>query len=456
MDNKIFKKILDQAVLFLAILLGVQFIFSTFFSSPAIPKTGLQFQTSNSKYSQNNQVIAKIENYTPADITIKNPCPAPAIQTEYLENGQWTSKTSTTATSCEQTQDIVIKSGASLNYSFKPWNHDLFGTIGHYRLKLTVGDQTLESNQFQITSPSFLSWFYTTFIHQPIYNALTFFIQISPGNSLGWGIILLTILIRTILLIPNHKVLKSQKKLQSIQPKISALKDKHGDNKEKIAQETFAIYKEHKVSPFGSCLPLLIQLPILIGLYNVIQNGIDPGSKYLLYGPLQNFDLNKVQNIFLGLLDLTKVDIFILPISVGILQYISLRLSMGKKKTPKNASANEMEAANKTMMYIMPVMIAFFTASSPAGVGLYWAFSTIYGIIQQSIINRHFQQAETSVKVVNGSKKADKKAHYQKINELRKQAHPTPSTIIDQSDQPAESKPSDDSDTKPPITIIKA
>lgn len=165
---------------------------------------------------------------------------------------------------------------------------------------------------------------------------------------------------------------------------------------------------------------MLIQLPILIGLFNVIQNGMDPGSSYLLYGPLKAFDLAQVDTNFFGLLDLTKIDFIAMPIIVGAMQFLQVKLSLGRIKVKAAKPANEMEAASRTMMYVMPVMIAFFTASVPSGVGLYWAFSTLYGIIQQMIVNRQHDSTETTIKVTDDLSNKEKKELYKKKNEERK------------------------------------
>ena len=404
MDSKAIKNILSQALTFLVIFLIINFVYNQFFNQPEQPKTGIQFFVDKKQYGQNDLVTAHLENFSEKAITVKNLCPAPSLQVEKLENGQWMPLTATAKLDCSGQTDVTLEPGQKLPYSFHSWNHQLFYQLGFYRLKADLGDQVLESQQFEVTNMSFFGWLWTTIIHQPIYNALIFFASVLPGHNLGWAIILLTILLRTILLVPNQKALKSQKKLQAIQPKLSALKEKHGGDQQKIAQETMSIYKEHKVSPFGSCLPLLIQLPILIGLYNVIQNGMDPGSTYLLYSPLQNFDLSLINTNFYGLLELTKIDFIALPIIVGLLQFLQLKISLAKtgKKQPteKKKAGSEMEMASKTMVYIMPFMIAFFTASVPSGVGLYWAFSTIYGIIQQVVVNRSHDEKETVITVV--------------------------------------------------------
>lgn len=444
MDKKAIKNFLNQALTFLVIFLIVNFIFNQFFNKPEKTQTGIQFYTSSKNFAQNDTVVFHIDNYTDHAITLKNQCPNAPVAASKLNNGQWTPVTYSAPIKCEGTKDDIIQPGEKKQIKLHTWSHELFKDLGNYKLTVELDGQNMESNQFEIGNMSFFGWLWTTIIYQPIYNALIFFASILPGYNLGLAIILLTILIRSILLFPNHKALKSQKKLQSIQHKISALKDKHGDDQQKIAQETFAIYKEHKVSPFSSCLPMLIQLPILIGLFNVIQNGMDPGSSYLLYGPLKAFDLAQVNTNFFGLLDLTKIDFIAMPIIVGVMQFLQVKLSFGRSKAKAAKPANEMEAASRTMMYVMPVMIAFFTASVPSGVGLYWAFSTLYGIIQQMIVNRQHESTETTIKVADDLSNKEKKELYKKKNEERKK------------DQDNDSDNSGDAGDDGTIRIIKA
>jgi len=371
-------------------------------------KEFLHGEVISKEYGLNDVVTATVENFTDHNIVVKNPCPAAPVVVQTLQNGTWQNENVTAKINCTDQQDYTILPAGKQTLTLQNWNHLYFGNLGQYKMLLTVDGKTLESAEFSVVPQSFFGWIWTVLIYQPIYNALILFASILPNHDFGFAIILLTILIRTILLIPNQRALKSQKKLQHIQPKINALKEKHGGDQQKIAAETMSIYKEHKVNPFGSCLPLIIQLPILIGLYNVIQTGINPNNTFLLYGTLQNFDLTSVNTIFLGILDLTKVNIYVLPIIVGLLQFFQLRLSMGRIKKAKavvadgdkKKPANEMEMANKTMTLIMPFMIAFFTASVPSGVGLYWAFSTIYGILQQLVVNRQIAAETIQIKEI--------------------------------------------------------
>ncbi|MEK9133168.1 MAG: YidC/Oxa1 family membrane protein insertase, partial [Patescibacteria group bacterium] len=217
-------------------------------------------------------------------------------------------------------------------------------------------------------------------------------ISIAPARDLGFAIIVLTILMRLVLLIPSQRAIVSQRKMQELQPKLEAVKKKYVGNQERIAQETMALWKEHKVNPFGSCLPILVQFPVLIALFYVIQSGINPDNVHYVYDPLKNVDLTNIHTNFLGILELTRVNVFVLPIIIGALQFFQLKLTTWRKKKQDDDKAeqpkSEMETANKMMTYVMPVMIAVFTASVPAGVGLYWGISTAFAIGQQMVANR--------------------------------------------------------------------
>ncbi|HLG25597.1 MAG TPA: YidC/Oxa1 family membrane protein insertase, partial [Candidatus Gracilibacteria bacterium] len=315
---------------------------------------------------------------------------------------EWQPVTKNVTLDCSTTADTILEPGQETTIQYTSWAHSIFGETGIYKISATIDvpddatkNSVIESNEFEIKPEGFLGTLWTGGFYQPIYNVLIFLISIMPGHDLGLAIILLTIIIRTILLIPSHKALKSQRKLQELQPRLNHLKEKHKDNQEALAKETMLLWKEHKVNPFGSCLPLVIQLPVLIALFYVIQSGLNPDNAYLLYGGLQGFSLSNINVNFLGILDLTKINSIILPLLVGGLQFVQMKLAMmrtekKKKDAPadKEKKKSEMEMANQMMIYFMPIMIALFTASVPSGVGLYWCVSTLYGIAQQFVVNR--------------------------------------------------------------------
>ena len=116
-----------------------------------------------------------------------------------------------------------------------------------------------------------------TLLTQPMYNALIWLYSVLPGNDLGVAIILLTVIIKLILWPFTGQSLKSQTAMQQLQPKIEEVKEKYKNDKEGQAKVMMALYKEEKVNPFSSCLPLLVQLPILLALYTVLRRSVtDP------------------------------------------------------------------------------------------------------------------------------------------------------------------------------------
>src|SRR5690606_26363572 len=115
---------------------------------------------------------------------------------------------------------------------------------------------------------------------------------------------------------PNHKALKAQKQMQKVQPQLEALKIKYKNDPQRLAQETMGIYKKYKVNPVSSCLPMLIQFPILIALFYVVRDGLTSIDPSFLYSSVENLDLSTVNPRFLGL-DLTRANWWILPIIVG-------------------------------------------------------------------------------------------------------------------------------------------
>jgi len=415
------KNILIFIIVFLLLNFAFSFCAKKDESSTMMQSGNFGIATTKKEYEEDEPVAIKIKNNTAEEYLIKNRCPAEPLEVSLFKNGKWTAETFTAEIKCENVKDSTIKSGEEITIPFSSWNHSLFGNLGRYKIAATlvpvnaqsaIGETRIESNEFEVKNKGILGFLWTTVFFQPIYNILVFLIKIVPFHDLGFAIILLTIIIRTILLIPSQKGLKSQRKMQELQPKLSSLKEKYKDNQEALAKETMMLWKENKVNPFGSCLPLLIQFPVLIALFYVIQNGLNPDNAYLLYNPLKDFSLSVINVNFLGILDLTAVNSVLLPLFVGSMQFLQMKLAMLKTekkkssakngdKSDKKETRNEMETANQMMIYVMPVMIAVFTASVPAGVGLYWSVSTMYGIAQQIIVNKQVSAETAKVRVLN-------------------------------------------------------
>jgi YidC/Oxa1 family membrane protein insertase len=221
--------------------------------------------------------------------------------------------------------------------------------------------------------------------YYPFVNVLTFFVWLIPGHNVAWGIIFLTLIVRVILLVPYKKQLEGQRKLQAIQPLINKVKEEHKDDKNAAATAQMQLMKDNNVNPFSSCLLTLIQLPILIILYNAIVQGV-AGNTADLYAWLPRPD--SIQTVFLGI-DLVKADpYYIMPILAAILQFVQMKMVMPPKDPNNSPEAEQMMAVQRNMMYIFPFMTLYISARFPAGVALYWIVSTLFGIGQQYYVNK--------------------------------------------------------------------
>jgi YidC/Oxa1 family membrane protein insertase len=231
-------------------------------------------------------------------------------------------------------------------------------------------------------------------LYQPILNLLVFLYNIVPGHDLGIAIILLTIIIKIILLPLSKKSLKSQKALQDLQPKIDEIKKKYTDKKEEQAKAMMNLYKDNKVNPFSSCLPLLIQLPFLIAVFQVFRDGLSNGSLNLVYSFISKPET--INTMSLGFLNLSAKSVP-LAILAGLAQYWQSKMMITKRPTQKLAGAKDedmMAIMNKQMLYMMPVLTVFISMSFPAGLSLYWFITTVLTGLQQLYLFRKEGQEE--------------------------------------------------------------
>jgi YidC/Oxa1 family membrane protein insertase len=225
-------------------------------------------------------------------------------------------------------------------------------------------------------------------LYQPILNLLVFLYNIIPGHDLGIAIIILTIILKLILLPLSKKSLKSQKSLQDLQPKIDEIKKTYADKKEEQAKAMMNLYKENKVNPFSSCLPLLIQLPFLIAVFRVFRDGLSSGSLDLVYPFISRPET--VNTISLGFINLSVKSIP-LAILAGLAQYWQSKMMITKRPQQNLAGAKDedmMAIMNKQMLYMMPILTVFISMSFPAGLSLYWFVTTVLTGLQQLYLFR--------------------------------------------------------------------
>ena len=224
-------------------------------------------------------------------------------------------------------------------------------------------------------------------LYRPLFNALIWIYNIIPGNDLGIAIILLTVLIRFILYPLSKKAIQSQKAINVLQPKIKEIQKKY-KNKEEQAKIMMELYKTHKVNPMAGCLPILVQLPILIALYRVFFSGLNPETLNILYSFVQRPET--INPIFLGLnLDEKSVP---LAIVVGIVFFIQTKLSMPKKDKQKAQTKKSAfgEMFQKQMLYLFPIFIVFILLRLPSALGLYLLVGGIFMAFQQYLTKKKY------------------------------------------------------------------
>src|SRR3989344_4614935 len=223
---------------------------------------------------------------------------------------------------------------------------------------------------------------YHEILYRPILNLLVFFYDVL-ASDIGLAIIAVTLVVRLVLYPSFQSSLKSQKALQELQPKIEEARAKHKDNKQGQMEAVMALYKEHKVNPLSSCLPLLIQLPVILALFQVLNNQLPKESIEGLYSFISN--PGRLNSISLGLVNLAVGNVWLSALAAGV-QFCQTKMLQPKRGQagPKlEPMANIMQ---KQMLYFLPLVTFFVAVRLPAGLPLYWSVTTLFAIVQQFII----------------------------------------------------------------------
>lgn len=209
---------------------------------------------------------------------------------------------------------------------------EMFKDEWQYRFDLKVGEKEKIVN-FEIENRWTIWKLFVWLIYAPIYNLMVVFLDLF-SYSLWWAIIWITILIRLILLWPQHKMMLSQRKLQAIQPKIKKIQKEFKWDQQKIWVKLMELYKKEKVNPMWSCGFMLIQMPILLVMYRIILNIKDPANTFYVYNMFADFNISMISYDFLWI-DLTWKwwPIWLaLAIFIWIIQFIQVKLSLSFKE----------------------------------------------------------------------------------------------------------------------------
>lgn len=234
-----------------------------------------------------------------------------------------------------------------------------------------------------------ISYLFNEIFYKPLFNGLIFLYNIIPNHDMGISIIVLTIVIRLALWPLTGKGIRSQKALAALQPKIEELKKKFKDNKETQAKALMALYSENKINPLSSILPLLIQIPIIIALWQVFLSSINSDFSSI-YAYIKAPD--EIQTVFLGLFDLTQRSV-LLAVIAGILQYFQTKMIMpsyAKASEGKpSGSADFGRIMSKQMLYFGPIISVVIFSTLPAALPLYWIVVTLMTVLQQYLSKKY-------------------------------------------------------------------
>jgi YidC/Oxa1 family membrane protein insertase len=239
-----------------------------------------------------------------------------------------------------------------------------------------------------------IAGFFHTFVYEPLYNGLVFFIDLIPSHDVGFAVIALTIFVRILMFPLSKRAIKTQIAMKAITPEVEALKEKYKNEKEKLGTALLALYRERDIHPFASFAIILVQLPLLLGLYWVfLWGGLPAVDAELLYPFVQVPP--QVNMLFLGFVDMSAPHNIVLSVLAALTQLAYTRLSMGAH-APRPAGERSFSgdmARNFELQarYVLPLIIGVVSYTVSAAVPLYWATSNLFMVAQEYLSGRRFR-----------------------------------------------------------------
>lgn len=284
---------------------------------------------------------------------------------------------------------------------------------------------------------------FTTFIVQPIFNILVLIYAVIPGHNFGLAIILFTVLMRLIMWPLVKKQLHHTKIIRKLQPELKKIKKAAKGDRQKESMLMMELYRERGINPFAPLGPLLIQLPIFIGLYSGLRRIVDdPGQlTSFAYPFVQNIDwmqtiaadIHKFDETLFGVVDLTRSAIgsegFYLPAFIIVVASVIVQFFQAKQIMPQDAEARSLRqilkeagqgkqadqsevnaAVGRSTLYLLPALIFLFTVGIASALSLYWLAAGVVAYIQQSIVlNKDVEELEAEADKKPKTKKSTTK-----------------------------------------------
>jgi YidC/Oxa1 family membrane protein insertase len=260
---------------------------------------------------------------------------------------------------------------------------------GSYNFRVYAGplaESILEKNDAvyggdYVAVKSFHGWF--AFISEPFAKFLFFLMKIfyAVVHSWGFAIILLTIALRLMLYPLNAWSIKSTVKMQKLAPKLSALQERYKKDPKKAQMEIMGLYKEHGVNPLGGCFPLLIQMPFLIGMFELLKSTFELRGASFIPGWITNLAAPDVIFSWHTPIWFIGTSFHLLPLLLGATMFWQQRMTATAPKDPKNMT--DQQKQQRFMGNIMTIVFTVLFYNFPSGLNIYWLSSMLLGILQQ-------------------------------------------------------------------------
>lgn len=247
-------------------------------------------------------------------------------------------------------------------------------------------DETGHSPNY-LASRAFYGWF--SFISEPfaklLFVVMKFFYAIS--HSWAFSIILLTVFLRLLLYPLNAWSIKSMRRMQLIAPEVSAIQQKYKKEPKKAQMEIMQLYRAKKVNPFMGCLPVLIQIPFLIGMFDLLKSSFQLRGASFIPGWIDNLTAPDVLFQWEKPIFFIGTQFHLLPILLGVVMFVQQRLSSTAPKDPSKMTDQQRQQRGMGTIMTLFFMVMFY--NFPSGLNLYWLSSMLLGILQQWVTNRY-------------------------------------------------------------------
>lgn len=230
-----------------------------------------------------------------------------------------------------------------------------------------------------------ISSLFHTVLYVPIYNLLIFLVDVVPGGDVGIAVIVATLVVKLIIAPFSISAIKTQRRMKFVEPQMKEIKEKYKDDREKLAKETFALYKNNGIRPFSSILVTFLQLPVIIALYLVFRHEhlLSPNTALIYHFVALP---TRISPLFLGIFPTTGHSI-ILALIAAAFQFTQAYITIPVPEKGKNASSSEEFARAMSLQsrFILPALIGGIAYTAGA-LALYFITSSIVGIVQEYYI----------------------------------------------------------------------